>query len=379
MDPENTRALRATRSPGGAPALAGTRGTLPRRAAPPPATTSAPQALRALMIACSLATAGGLSLGTSKSTAPAAPPQDPPGQASAAAPVLAPGGSPHVAQGDAPGDLPKASLPRGQDPGVGGGGSTQGIPALPVQQRALPDGLFHGYLHTTPGARECSATLPTGSYLRCAVDRGRLLGCGSTVFRGGATVVCQGGVHRICLMSAAGHLRSCGAAYSGWTVTERRGALRRCCVHQGAVKYCTNDADYLCTDADRRRVAPQPLPQPLPTAQPAPPLGSDEPVVRRPLPQRTLPRRGSFQRCSIFNGQVSFCRGWYHGQAVVLRDGAYRSCRVFNGQVSFCGSWYQGEAVAFRDGAYRSCRIFNGQISNCGTWYRGEAAVYRTE
>jgi hypothetical protein len=220
------------------------------------------------------------------------------------------------------------------------------------------------------------------------VDRGKLLGRGSTVFRGTAAVVCKDEVFRSCLVAAAGHLSGCGAAYSGWTVTERRGSLRRCCVREGKVKYCTNDADYVCTTADQRRMAPRPLPPRYggagPGAGPSADPGYADPVPRPysthgTPPVRTHPRRGSFKSCSIFNGQVSFCRGWYHGQAVVFRDGAYRSCRIFNGQVSFCGSWYQGEAVVFRNGAYRSCRIFNGQVSSCSTWYRGEAAVYRED
>lgn len=329
----------------------------------------------AALVALVLMTAGALSLGTSKSAGPASPPPPAAGQTQTPTPDT----TPDTAPAKAPDGLPVASFPFGRDPGVGGLGLTQGLPALPPQQRTLPDGLFHGYLYAATGARECGASLPEGVYHRCAVDRGRILGCGPTVLRTSGTVYCRGELYLSCRVDASGHLRHCDAPYNGWTVTEKRGALRRCCIREGKIKYCTNDVDYLCTTSDRRRTAPHPLPPAPPIGQPAPPLGADAPVVVRPLPPRPPTRRGSWQRCSIFNGQVSFCRGWYHGQSVVFRDGAYRSCRIFNGQVSFCGSWFQGHAVAFRDGAFRSCQIFNGQISHCGTWYRGEAAVFRPE
>ena len=37
-------------------------------------------------------------------------------------------------------------------------------------------GVFHGYLFTAPGARRCGPRYPTGQYVRCAIDRGRLRG-----------------------------------------------------------------------------------------------------------------------------------------------------------------------------------------------------------
>lgn len=334
----------------------------------------AASSLHAALGALSLMAAGALSVGTSKKPGPSTPPPPPSGQTSTPAPRATPDTGP----GEATPDLPVASLLRGRDPGVGGTGSTAGLPALPTQQRALPDGLFHGYVYTTPGARECTESLPKGVFVRCSIDRGRLLGCGDAVFRSRSTVVCQGGQYLTCRVDAAGRLQRCGAAYSGWTVTEKRGSLRRCCVRDGKIKYCTNDEDYLCTTADRRRVTPPPPRHPA--TVPAPLYGHRDPGLSPHPPQSPPPpRRGSFQRCSIFNGQVSFCRGWYHGYAVVYHDGAYRRCRIFNGQISSCGSWYQGHAVAFRDGALRSCRIFNGQISHCGTWFKGEAAVFRPE
>lgn len=347
-----------------------------RAPAPRAASLAGGRAPAAALSVLLLAAAGVLSVGTAKSTAPAPPPpstQPPPT-------VAAPDAGARPAPLPPPTATLRASLAWGRDPTVGGVGSTVGLPALPAQARHLPDGLYHGYLYTAPGARECGDSLPEGVYHRCSVDRGHLLGCGTVALRARSTAYCQGGQYLTCRLDGTGRLARCGAAYSGWTVTEKRGALRRCCIHSGKIKYCTNDADYVCTPSDRRRATPPPLPpRPLPPARTTPPGGYDEPVVNRPVYRPPVRRRGSYQRCDIFNGRVSFCRGWYHGQAVVYKDGAYRSCRVFNGQVSFCGSWYQGEAVAFRDGAYRSCRIFNGQISNCGTWYKGEACVYREE
>ena len=83
----------------------------------------------------------------------------------------------------------------------------------------------------------------------------------------------------------------------------------------------------------------------------------------------------SYQECDIFNGQVSFCRGWYQGKAVVLRDGSYQECDIFNGQISICHGWYQGEAEVLQDGSYQSCDVFNGQVSFCRGWYKGKAVV----
>lgn len=321
--------------------------------------------LRAILVTSALAVAGLLSVGTSKKPAPATPPPPPPGPSTSGA-----GGS-VPAKRSAISDVTPSG--RGTDPSVGQRGPGPGLARLPPGARALPDGVFHGYLFATPGARECGEEMPSGAYHLCSVDRGRVLGCGSVPMRRGVTVFCQGGSYLTCQMGQDGRMQSCGSAYSGWTVTLRRGTLRRCCIHDGKVKYCTNDTDYICTAADRRPARPRPLPRTRPA-----PLGSPvEHVAPHPVAPHPKPRRGSWERCEIFNGQVSHCRGWYHGQAVVFNDGAYRSCRIFNGQISNCGSWYQGEAVAFRDRAFRLCRIFNGQISHCGSWYRGEAAVFR--
>jgi hypothetical protein len=83
----------------------------------------------------------------------------------------------------------------------------------------------------------------------------------------------------------------------------------------------------------------------------------------------------SYQECDVFNGQVSFCHGWYQGKAVALEDGSYQECDIFNGQISFCHGWYQGKAVALKDGSYQECDIFNGQISFCHGWYQGKAVI----
>jgi hypothetical protein len=151
-------------------------------------------------------------------------------------------------------DSPAAAVPR----------RTAGAPPLPARPGArpaprltpirhvLPDGVFHGYLYTTPGARKCRPTLPTGRCVRCAIHRGRSKGCGDTVFRNRPTILCLQGVYRQCQVGGDGTVKRCGGVYSGWTITHRRGVLRRCCIRQGKVKYCTNAADYVCTPAERR-------------------------------------------------------------------------------------------------------------------------------
>ncbi|KAA8730224.1 hypothetical protein [Ewingella americana] len=59
-------------------------------------------------------------------------------------------------------------------------------------------------------------------------------------------------------------------------------------------------------------------------------------------------------------------------------DGAYSDCTISNGQVTSCRSWSQGSAVVQQsDGSYYSCTIANGQVTSCGSWYQGSAIVDR--
>ena len=304
---------------------------------------------------------------------PSTPQPAEPGTTSAAAGASgAPPASAAPPRTTAPGNQPPAA--KGSAGGAGGPavGAVRHAPRLTRLRVELPDGVFHGYLYTTPGARHCSRQLPTGRYVRCAIDRGHLRGCGTALFRNRSTVFCKDDVYRLCRVGADGRLKTCGGVFSGWTITQRRGSLRRCCIRKGHVKYCTNDPTYVCTAADRRRTA-----RAYYTTRSYTYRRSPAPLPRRPVRTVRRVRRGSYQKCRIFNGRVSSCFGWYHGYAVVFHNGAYRRCRIFNGQISSCGSWYQGKAVAYRNNAWRLCTIFNGQISHCGTWYRGRAAVWR--
>jgi len=114
------------------------------------------------------------------------------------------------------------------------------------------------------------------------------------------------------------------------------------------------------------------VPPPAPGPEDSSPRKTDSNTPKRSV-------KGAYRECSIFNGQVSSCGGWYKGKAVVYHDGAYRECSIFNGQISSCGGWYKGKAVVYHDGAYRECSVFNGRVSSCGTWYKGSAVIFRRQ
>ena len=59
---------------------------------------------------------------------------------------------------------------------------------------------------------------------------------------------------------------------------------------------------------------------------------------------------GKYEKCEIFNGEVTNCTGWYTGShvAVSRQSGKYEKCEVFNGEVTNCTGWYTGKHVVQR-------------------------------
>jgi hypothetical protein len=88
---------------------------------------------------------------------------------------------------------------------------------------------------------------------------------------------------------------------------------------------------------------------------------------------------GKYESCTIANGEVFSCTGWYQGKAVVINpaSGKYESCTIANGEVFSCTGWYQGKAAVINpaSGKYESCTIANGDVFSCTGWYQGKAVA----